>query len=60
MATEQDVPRTLTTTREPKGPVRKGAPGSVGDTALRDALIMVGVAWAVLFVLAFTLRAHNI
>lgn len=60
MATETDTPKVLVTSREPKGPKRAGDPGSTGDMALKDALIMVGVAWIVLFLLMFTLRAHNI
>jgi hypothetical protein len=60
MGTEDGTPKSLTTSREPKGPARAGDPGSPGSNALRDALIIVGVSWAVLFILAFTLRAHNI
>ncbi|HXK36069.1 MAG TPA: hypothetical protein VJ553_00620 [Candidatus Paceibacterota bacterium] len=59
MKTENDSPRVLTTEREPKGPVRAGAPGSVGDQALKDALILVGAAWAILAFLYFTLKNNN-
>jgi hypothetical protein len=50
----------LTVAREPKGPKRAGDPGSTGDQALMDALIIVLLAWALLFFLAFSLRRHNI
>jgi len=59
MKTENDSPRVLSTEREPKGPVRAGAPGSVGDQALKDALIMVAVAWVVIFFLYFSLRNNQ-
>lgn len=61
MATEPErVGAELTVTREPKGPKRAQDKGSVGDVALMDALIIVGAAWAILFLLAFTLRRHNV
>ncbi len=49
----------LTTSREPtvRGP---GKPGSVGDTALRDALVALVIGWTLLFALAFSLRKHNV
>ena len=50
----------LITSREPVGPAVKGAPGSAGEMAVRDALIIIGVAWVILFFLMFSLRAHNI
>lgn len=51
---------TLTTAREPRKPPAKGEPGSLGDTAFKDAVIIVVAAWAVLVVLAYTLRNHNV
>lgn len=51
---------TLVTSREPVGPRVAGDKGSPGDRALMDALIIVGVAWAVLFFLMWSLRGHNI
>jgi len=45
---------------EPVGPKNAGAKGSVGDTALMDAVVIVGIAWAIVFVLMFSLRRHNI
>lgn len=44
--------------RDPK-PVKTGK-GSIGDRALMDALIIVALAWAVLILLAYSLRHHNI
>ncbi len=61
LATEEErVGNPLKTTREPKGPKRSGDRGTVGDQALMDALIIVLVAWAIIFFLAFSLRRHNI
>lgn len=50
----------LVTTREPVGPKTVGSKGSVGDVALMDAIAIVIGAWVVLFLLAFSLRKHNI
>lgn len=52
--------RVLVTAREPKGPKRAGDKGSMGDQALQDAMMIIVLAWAVLFLLAFSLRGHNI
>lgn len=60
MATEVHESPRLATTREPVGPRVAGDKGSPGDRALMDAIIMVVVAWAVLFFLAWSLRSHNI
>ena len=60
MITEGGGPPTLVTSREPISHKRAGDKGSTGDQALMDALIMVGIAWALLFGLAFSLRSHNI
>lgn len=46
--------------REPVGPKNAGSKGSLGDTALMDAIAIVVAAWVVLFLLAFSLRRHNI
>lgn len=46
--------------REPVGPKNAGSKGSVGDTALMDAIAIIVCAWAVLFFLAFSLRRHNV
>lgn len=50
----------IVTTREPVGPKRAGDKGSVGDQALMDAVLIVGAAWAVLGLLAFSLHRHNV
>ncbi|HEY6018776.1 MAG TPA: hypothetical protein VIY48_02470 [Candidatus Paceibacterota bacterium] len=53
--------RPLTTTNEPKGPVgKKGGKGSMGEQAFNDAVLMVGIAWLVLFLLVFSLRSYNV
>ena len=46
--------------REPEAPARAGDKGSPGDQALMDALIIVGIAWAVLIFLFLSLRRHNV
>jgi len=50
----------LNVTRQPVGPSVPGAKGTAGDKALMDGVVIVGIAWAILFLLAFSLRAHNI
>jgi hypothetical protein len=61
MGTEDDRQgRPISMTREPVGPKNASSPGSVGDTALKDALFIVVGAWLVLFMLMFSLRRHNI
>jgi hypothetical protein len=50
----------IQTTREPVGPKKVGDKGSKGDMAVMDAVLIVAAAWLVLFLLAFTLRRHNI
>ena len=58
--TEEAQGMRLVTSREPVGPAVKGAPGSAGEMAVRDALIIIGIAWLILFFLTFSLRAHNV
>lgn len=50
----------LVTSREPVGPKVAGSKGSPGDQALMDAVLVVALAWAVLFALVFSLRRYNI
>ncbi len=57
---EEYTSRNIKTTREPVGPKNAGSKGSVGDTALMDAVAIVLIAWVVLFLLGFSLRRHNI
>lgn len=45
--------------RDPKRRPKDGK-GSIGDTALSDALIVVAVCWGLLILLAWSLRQHNI
>lgn len=50
----------LAVTREPVGPNTAGAKGTNGDKALIDAVIIVAIAWLILFFLAYSLRKHNV
>lgn len=50
----------LTLKREPKAPKRAGDPGSIGDQALKDAITIILIGWVLLFLLAFSLRKHNV
>lgn len=50
----------LTLTREPKSRKGPGTPGSLGDQALTDAITAIVIGWALLFLLAFSLRKHNV
>lgn len=45
--------------REPSRKPAAGSPGSTGDQALMDGLMIVAGAWILLFFLAYTLRHHN-
>ena len=61
LATEAPNPGpSLVTSREPVGPRVAGAKGSPGDQALMDGVAIVGLAWLILVLLSFSLRAHNI
>lgn len=46
--------------RDPRKKTPRTGAGSIGDTAFKDAVILVVVAWAILFFLAFSLRHHNV
>lgn len=64
MATEQEQNRVLV--GSPGNPAReptKRPPtgkGSIGDTTFKDAVLLVVLAWALLFMLYFSLRKHNV
>ena len=64
MAIKEESPKgppNLATSNEPVAPKSKGGkPSSIGDIAVMDAVILIGAAWLVLFLLAWSLRAHNI
>jgi hypothetical protein len=45
--------------RDPKTRNRDGK-GTIGDTALRDAIVIVVLAWLFLIFLWFSLRGHNV
>ena len=49
----------LKVTNQPVGPKNAASKGSVGDTALMDAVAVVIGAWIVVFLIAFSLRRHN-
>jgi hypothetical protein len=34
--------------------------GTVGDRALMDSIVLISIAWALLFMLFFSLRGHNV
>lgn len=60
MKTEDErVGNPLVTSREPKGPKKSTGPGSMGDEAFRDAVLVLCVAWALVFLLYFSVRKHN-
>lgn len=50
----------LAVTREPVGPDTPGSKGTPGDRAVMDAVLIVAIAWGVLFFLIYSLRSHNI
>lgn len=61
MITEPErVGQPIVTTREPVGPKTAGDKGTPGDMAVMDAVMIVGAAWVILFLLAFSLRRHNV
>lgn len=61
MITETErVGNPIVTTREPVGPKTAGDKGTPGDMAVMDAVLIVGICWAVLVLLMFSLRRHNV
>lgn len=61
MGTEEPrVGNPIITTREPVGPKKSGDKGTIGDMAFRDAVLIVGIAWGVVFFLSFSLNRHNV
>lgn len=52
----------LVVAREPVGPNNTTDKNkkSVGDQAVNDALLIIGIAWAVLLFLWFSLRRYNV
>lgn len=52
--------RPIKTTREPKGPAKATGPGSMGDQALQDAMIILVACWLILIMLMFSLRRYNV
>lgn len=60
MQTEMEGAPALATSREPKGPKRSGDAGTMGDTAFKDAVMLIIGAWAFLLLLGWSLRGFNI
>lgn len=61
MVQEQDgFSGPLTTTREPVKPVSAGDKGGLGDQALMDAILLVGLSWGILLFFSLSLRSFNI
>lgn len=56
---DERVGNPIVTAREPKGPSKSTGPGSMGDEAFKDAVAVLIVAWALLFLLYFSVRKHN-
>lgn len=52
--------RSLTVSRDPVDPQSIQKSKSIGDQAVMDAVVIVLIAWAVLFALAWSLRSHNV
>jgi len=60
MRKETEGAPSLATSREPKGPKRSGDPGTMGDTAFKDAVLIIIGAWIFLIALGWSLRGFNI
>lgn len=60
MRTEPEGAPPLATSREPKGPTRAGDPGTMGDQALKDAIVLILAAVVLLLALGWSLRGFNI
>lgn len=59
MAKEDErVGNPLVVAREPKGPKRAGDKGTMGDQALQDAMLIVGLCWVAILLYMFSLRGH--
>ncbi len=50
----------LVTSRTPVGPTVAGSSKSIGGLAFNDSVILIIVCWAIVFLLVFSLRRHNI
>jgi hypothetical protein len=60
VAVETQDPATLVTSRTPVGPKNVTKSKDDGEAALMDAVLIIAAAWALLFVLYFSLRQHNV
>lgn len=59
MAEDERTGSPLVTSREPAGPKRVGAKGSVGDTAVMDAIYIIVGLWALIFFVYLSLNKYN-
>lgn len=49
--------------RDPSATVqgrKKGGKGTVGDQALMDSIILIGISWVLLLLLFYSVRGHNV
>lgn len=60
MPTEVHEKPTLVTSREPVAATESGSPKSIGGLAFNDSVMIILIAWAVIAVLVFSLRPHNV
>ena len=60
MAKEDEQGMNLVTSRTPVGPKDVSEQKTAGNQAVIDSIIIICIAWAVLFALVYSLRAHNI
>ena len=60
IATETHTSPKLVTSRTPVGPTASGAAESIGGMAFNDSVLIIVAAWAIVFILVFTLRQHNV
>ena len=60
MATEDKQGINLVTTRTPVGPSDESKSKTAGNQAVIDGVIIIAISWAIIFALAYSLRAHNI
>lgn len=50
----------LATTREPAGAPETTTPETEANQAVTDAVIIIAACWVLLFILAYSVRRHNV
>jgi len=60
LTTEDSTKPSLVTHNEPRGPQTATGPGSVGQVAVMDAVLIIGIAWILLALLWFSLRRYTV